>query len=72
MNTEWLPWLFLALALSQVCALPLGIMSGRMKSRNMLIVYITLMILIVMGFAAAGGIGWTMAGEVVTGYHPSK
>lgn len=72
LSVTWLPLLFLALALSQVVALPLGVVSGRKKSRMMLIVYIALMILIVMGFAAAGGIGWTMAGEVVTSYRPNK
>ena len=32
----WLPRLYLALAVSQIAALPLGIAAGRMKSRNLL------------------------------------
>lgn len=33
---NWFPWIFLALAIAQIIALPLGIISGRMKSRALL------------------------------------
>lgn len=72
LSTAWLPVLFLVLAISQLLALPLGIISGRMKSRALLTVYISLMVLIALGLAAAGGIGYTMAEETVTSYAPSN
>eukprot|EP01039_Chlorochromonas_danica_P003295 gene3295-3615_t len=72
LTTTSLPILFLVLGLMQVVALPLGIISGRNKSRAMLIVYITLMILIVLGFAAIGGLSWILSGELQHTYRPSN
>lgn len=71
LDESYLPVLFLSLALAQIIALPLGITSGRMKSRPLLIVYIVLMVFIALGFAATGAVGWTLA-STIQQYRPNK
>jgi hypothetical protein len=39
LSTNWFPRIFLALAVAQVVALPLGIISGKVKSRRLLSMY---------------------------------
>lgn len=67
----WLPKLYVVLACAQLVALPLGIVSGRYKSRPLLIIYITFSILIIAGLVLAGVLGWTLAKLFAENYHPS-
>jgi len=67
----WLPNLYVVLACAQLAALPLGIISGRYKSRPLLIIYITLTILITAGLVLAGVLGLTLAKLLVDNYHPT-
>lgn len=68
----WLPNVYVASAVAQVVALPLGIVSGRLKSRKLLNTYITLVILIICSYALSGALGWFLAKQVVDGWKPSS
>jgi hypothetical protein len=69
---NWFPRIFLALAVAQVIALPLGIVAGKLKSRRMLWVYVALMLMIATAFAFGAVLEWTLATIVVTTYVPPK
>lgn len=68
----WLPNLYVVLACAQLVALPLGIVSGRYKSRPLLIIYITFSILIIAGLVLAGVLGWTLAKLFAENFHLSE
>jgi len=72
MEFSWLPLLYLVTAVVQALALPLGILAGRLKSRNLLRVYIILIVLITGGLVLAGAVGWTLAKFVVVDFSPPE
>eukprot|EP01038_Epipyxis_sp_PR26KG_P011503 gene11503-15409_t len=61
----WLPQLILGIGVAQVVALPLGIISGRLKSRFLLSCYIVLVSIIAFGFIGAGVSSIIFAGYIL-------
>lgn len=68
---SWLAGLFAALAVTQVCALPLGIAAGRLKSQFLLTVYMLLIFMITTGLALGGTIALLFAGLISETFQPS-
>lgn len=60
----WFSYYFVALAISQVVALPIGIFAGRYKNKPMLSCYIIIVFLISSGLAVAGCYGLIFASSL--------
>lgn len=69
---NWFPILFLVLALFQCFALPFGIYGGRKKNIYILYGYISLLVLITLGFGLASGICLSLAKIVLQDFHPAR
>lgn len=69
---SWLASLFAALAVTQVCALPLGIAAGRLKSQYLLTAYMMLVLLITTGLALGGTIALLFSGLIGETFQPSS
>ena len=61
---EFLAYLFIALAVSQVVALPLGISAGRLKSITLISTYVLLIFLITVGYVVAAILGLLYAKKI--------
>ena len=55
---------FLGFCILQVVMLPLGVIAGRLKSQNLMAIYITIATLVVGGLGALGGVAISTSGFI--------